>query len=188
MSKALSYILFILLSASILALPAAAEVSVRECIDGSIGAPPVTGYVIPANTQVTLLTMGFALNSSSNAIFNAQIFFPDAPGQTFGDTARFDLQVDGSDNGRLTTPIQYYTRTPGSPQGVVNLRAFYTNLAATTGTDHTLTVLVNNTSASSFVVTASYANALFVEAANLNTGLYDNTTHVISGGTYQTLS
>jgi hypothetical protein len=177
-----SFLLFLL--TAMLSLPAAAEVSTRECIQ--IQPPPGPAYVIPAHTQVTLLTMGFALNDASNAIFAAQIFFPDAASQTLANTARFDLLVDGSTAGRLTTPIQYFTRTPDVTQGIVSVRAFYQNLAATTITDHTLTLVVNNTSGRGFVVHGAYANALFVDAAELAAGSYSNSTQTVGAG-YSTI-
>jgi hypothetical protein len=169
-------------------LPAAAEFSTRECIAGNLGPAPQAVYVIPAMTQVTLLTFGFALNSTSNAIFGAQIFFPDATSQTYGNTARFDLVVDGSDAGRFPTEIQYYTRTPQYPQGTVTLRAFYAGLTQTTpGNDHILTLVVNNTSANVFVVTGAYANALFVDTAEPYTGMYNNHPQPVTGSTYTTI-
>jgi hypothetical protein len=177
----------VLLSTALFSSPAVAEVSTRECIRLGSTMPPGPAYVIPALTQVTLLTMGFALNDASNAIFGAQIFFPDAAAQTLGNGARFDILIDGVTTGRLTTPIQYYTRTPYFTQGIVSLRAFYQDLAATTTTDHTLTLVVNNTSTNAFVVNGAYANALFVDAAELAAGLYKNTTQTVGSTTYTSI-
>jgi hypothetical protein len=158
-----------------LAGSARAEVSSRECIV----IPPNAqnqAWVVPANSTVTFLTHPFNVYDSSNAVFSGQIFFHDST-QPVGQRVRYDLLVDGSTSGRLTTPIQYYNRTPWTTAGTTSLRAFYTNLSPG---NHTLTLSVINNSASALLIWGVYVNALFLDSSEAAVGILSTTTQTVT--------
>jgi hypothetical protein len=161
--------------------PARAEVSSRECI-GLASYPPDQAYVIPMGQTVTLLNLDFNVYSDSNAVFAAQIYYHDSS-QQVAQRMRYDIQLDGSDAGRLTTPIQYYHRTPAITQGTNSIRAFYTHVTAGT---HTASLSIINNNPRDILIAGAFLNSLFVDAGELNASDLSTSTQSV-GATFTTV-
>jgi hypothetical protein len=163
---------------------AGAEVSVRECIleAPSTQTNPYQSYVVPASSTVTFSSFQFNLYTASHAVFEAQVFFHDSS-QPVGQRVRYDILVDGSTTGRLTTPTLYYNRTPWISQGSTTVRAFYQNLAAG---DHTVSLTINNTSTNDLLVFGVFMNSLFVDNSEASASYFNTSTQTV-GSTYSTI-
>ncbi|HTQ80864.1 MAG TPA: hypothetical protein VMM92_12770, partial [Thermoanaerobaculia bacterium] len=155
---------------------ASAEVSVRECIALTPGASNSEAYIVPANSSVTFASFQFNLYDASNAIFAAQVYMHDSS-SPLSQRVRYDIQVDGSDAGRLTTATQYFERTPAHTQGTSTVRAYYQNIPAG---DHTASLVINNLGTSSVLVFGTFMNSLFVDASEAAASYYSTATQTVS--------
>ena len=176
----------VLATLALTTLPAAAEVSVRECIGGPATAPPPGqswAYEIPPSASVNLLTMQFNLYDASDAVFDGQVFVPEDAGAPGKQRVRFNFLVDGSTSGRLTTPIQYYYRTPHTGRSTMSFRAFYQGLGPG---DHTATLQLVNNSTSVLTVSGAYIDSLFLNASEAAAGSYNPNSQTV-GTSYTTI-
>jgi hypothetical protein len=170
---------FLVVCIACLALPAGAEVSIRECIQG---APEGSSYRLVAGASADITSMGFNLYSTSDAVILVSIFHRD--GTANAQTIRYNAQIDGTNNGRLAPAIQYFTRTTSVHQSYTTFRVFFQGVAAG---NHTLTIKAINLSNAEVELGGIYIATLFLDSGE--SGVYDQRIFAQSvGGTWTQLA